>query len=267
MEEMSHHELVSDLADRCREFDARMVISNVGIGSRWLQSSIPIPDVMMIKKSYTKPDITIYEVKATRRDFMQDVGKGKYRQYFNICHRFYFACPVGVLKKEEIPEGAGLTVYNKDKKSWSIVKASRRWEGNLDQIDWMSIMFALKESQTRVRRLSERVVFEENVDLEQRAKRLPSEFRRILEDHRTAYKALKEREESIRNILKLDERSGWYEIERVIERLVKKEPWDAGEDVQFALDILRLAADNKHPKGKWWLEKLEKYGKLISGRE
>lgn len=66
-------------------------------------------DGLAIKKSWTKPCITGYEVKVLRNDFLNDE---KWPAYMEYCHRFYFACPKGLIQPEELPDDVGLVWYD-----------------------------------------------------------------------------------------------------------------------------------------------------------
>lgn len=71
-------------------------------------------DAISIKKSWTKPCITGYEVKVSRNDFLHD---DKYIHYKNYCNRLYMVCPKGLIQQEEIPDDIGLIYYNTEKKT------------------------------------------------------------------------------------------------------------------------------------------------------
>lgn len=81
-------------------------------------------DGLAIKKSWTKPCITIYEIKTSRGDFQ---GDNKYRLYLPYCHEMYFVCPTGMIDKSEIDADIGLMTYNHEKKSFTTrLKAPHR---------------------------------------------------------------------------------------------------------------------------------------------
>jgi hypothetical protein len=80
-------------------------------------------DVFATKPSWANPNPVVWEVKVTRQDFRGDTQTGKYRRYLPFCRRLYFACPSGLLKKEDIPEGMGLTVRGEN--GWHVVKAPK----------------------------------------------------------------------------------------------------------------------------------------------
>ncbi len=70
-------------------------------------------DGIGIRKSYTQPCITIYEIKVSRSDFLQDP---KWKLYLQYCNEFYFVVPRGLIDKSELPEDVGLIYYNPETK-------------------------------------------------------------------------------------------------------------------------------------------------------
>ncbi|ASS76839.1 hypothetical protein CIG75_19090 [Tumebacillus algifaecis] len=69
-------------------------------------------DALAIKKSWTQPCITGYEVKVDRQDFLRDE---KWPGYMKHCHRFSFVCPHGLIQPEELPDDVGLIYYKPEK--------------------------------------------------------------------------------------------------------------------------------------------------------
>ncbi len=69
-------------------------------------------DGLAIKKSWAHPCLTGYEIKVSRSDFVSD---NKWPAYLNLCHCFYFACPIGLIKPDELPNEVGLIYYNHEK--------------------------------------------------------------------------------------------------------------------------------------------------------
>jgi len=66
-------------------------------------------DAIAVKKSWTRPCVTIYEIKTDRQDFLSDE---KWPQYRKFCHKFYFVAPTGLILSGEISDGCGLITYN-----------------------------------------------------------------------------------------------------------------------------------------------------------
>lgn len=84
-------------------------------------------DVVAVKpRVYARKDLRCYEVKASRADFTRDVGGNKWRRYLEVVHRFFFAVPAGLVKTDEVPQGAGLIA--RGDKGWVTVKAARPHE-------------------------------------------------------------------------------------------------------------------------------------------
>ncbi|WP_128083539.1 hypothetical protein [Paenibacillus sp. DMB5] len=71
-------------------------------------------DGLAIRKSWSKPLLSGYEVKVSRSDFLRD---DKWMGYLPLCHEFSFVCPAGLIKPEELPEQVGLIYYNPDKET------------------------------------------------------------------------------------------------------------------------------------------------------
>ena len=118
--------LAEDLA-KAKDRRDWMTWVQIPLGSiMWGDGHVPRADVLAVRKSFTNPSFTIYEVKVSRSDFNADVNKGKYRTYFADCCQFYFAVPAGLVKKEEVPEGTGLIVRGEN--GWRVVKSAPRRE-------------------------------------------------------------------------------------------------------------------------------------------
>jgi hypothetical protein len=78
-------------------------------GPSWTSNGLLILDAIAIKKSWTKPLITGYEIKVDRGDFIRDE---KWVHYLQYCHRFYFVCPKDLIKPDELPAEVGLMYCN-----------------------------------------------------------------------------------------------------------------------------------------------------------
>jgi hypothetical protein len=50
-----------------------------------------------------------FEIKVSRSDYLHEIANPQKRyQAMNLCNRFYFAVPLGLVKVEELPEECGL---------------------------------------------------------------------------------------------------------------------------------------------------------------
>jgi hypothetical protein len=79
--------------------------AEVKCGPSFGSGCTPRIDFIACAKSWSKLCITGYEIKVDRQDFLRDSKWGNYLEY---CHRFYFACPKGLIRPEETPDPAGL---------------------------------------------------------------------------------------------------------------------------------------------------------------
>lgn len=80
-------------------------------GATWYNPKFQKLDLWVMKKSWTKPWITGYEIKNTRSDFLKD---NKWSGYLEYCTDFYLVAPPGVIQPEELPADAGLLVTSKN---------------------------------------------------------------------------------------------------------------------------------------------------------
>lgn len=76
-------------------------------------------DAVAIKKSWANPCITAYEVKVDRQDFLRDE---KWPVYLGLCNRLAFACPEGLIQKDELPREVGLYWYKGEGKPFRIIR-------------------------------------------------------------------------------------------------------------------------------------------------
>lgn len=76
------------------------------VGGTWTSTGDALRlDAWAMRKSWTDWRCIGYEVKVSRSDFTRD---RKWRRYLPYCHEFYFVCPAGLIRTDEVPDGAGL---------------------------------------------------------------------------------------------------------------------------------------------------------------
>lgn len=76
--------------------------------------SLKILDGLAVRKSWTNPCFTGYEVKISRSDFLRDA---KFYTYEELCNCLYIICPKGMIDRTELPESVGLMYYDPEKKT------------------------------------------------------------------------------------------------------------------------------------------------------
>lgn len=133
MKKWEHGQLVADLAGWL-DTDG-FVAGECRFGRAWGSNS-PIPDVLKIRKSYTRWDVQIFEVKASRADFLGELRNGKWQDYLPMSSRLYFASPVyGVVNDvAEIPAVCGWIVRGPT--GWKVIKIPkiRQFTPDADQL-------------------------------------------------------------------------------------------------------------------------------------
>lgn len=90
-------------------------LTEVKSGSTWMTSvgNMKILDGLAIRKSWTSPCFTGYEIKVSRSDFLRDA---KFYTYEELCNCLYIVCPKGMIDRTELPESVGLMYYDPEKK-------------------------------------------------------------------------------------------------------------------------------------------------------
>jgi hypothetical protein len=78
-------------------------------------------DVVALEHTWKPPCVKIAEVKVRRSDFL---GDSKWVDYLPFCNKFYWACPTGLLGRDEIDGQAGLIMVNADSGTGTVVKAA-----------------------------------------------------------------------------------------------------------------------------------------------
>ncbi len=162
--------LQHSLAEQLRQNPKLLVYEELPLGPN--MEGTQRADVLTMTKSYgDRIRLRIYEVKESRGDFTGDVGRGKYQGYFKSCHQLYFAAPTGLIKKDELPAGTGLIVRTEGK-GWHVVKAPPVRDMNVTKDLLLACLFRGQAEEQQNRRLSDRIILDENLALADRAKQI-----------------------------------------------------------------------------------------------
>jgi hypothetical protein len=96
-------------------------------------------DVFMIQPN--RQVLKGFEIKVSRSDFLSDLKErerlcwggttpigAKWKTYLKFCHLFYWVCPEGLIKPEEVQDPAGLIYVRPDEKSqwFQVMKKPKR---------------------------------------------------------------------------------------------------------------------------------------------
>lgn len=137
---MTHDQLVQHLAQARLARGDEIVVTEKGLGRG---SRMGRADVLTLTKS-RQLVVTIFEVKTNRRDFNSDTQQRKFMLYRGMSHRLYFAAPVGVLHKTDIPDGCGLIVLGEC--GWRVVKSCRVNAGFFPDADfYLGLLYRLHD--------------------------------------------------------------------------------------------------------------------------
>lgn len=99
-------------------------------------------DGWALKKTWQPVTMIGYEIKVSRSDFTSDT---KWLSYLPLCHQFYWVCPSGLIKKEEVSNDAGLIWVTKTgTRLFTKVKAPYR----RIEIPWELLVYVLMSRAT-----------------------------------------------------------------------------------------------------------------------
>ena len=159
-------------------------------------------DGIGIRKSYTKPCITGYEIKVSRGDFERDA---KWHLYLQYCNEFYFVCPAYLIKKEEIPDNVGLIWYYPDSKKL-IVRKKALWREIEEPVGMYRYIIISRLDRERIPFYKERAEYAKDYLADKADKRkLGQEFgSRLAKD-------LAEAQERLENLAESEKQSGLAE--------------------------------------------------------
>lgn len=161
---MTHNEAVKSLAGHFDPYDW-LIYTESGVRSDC------IPDVLLIKKAYARPDFRIYEVKVKNSDFKSDLSKLKFEKYYSYADRVFFAVGPDVtvdVKKELEGHPVGIMKYGKS--GWRTIKNAPKLTGN-KMIDWemyLALMMngKLWDKKDRLSRLDHEAMALKKIELE-----------------------------------------------------------------------------------------------------
>lgn len=146
-EAWTHKELLDDLEVQTEASRLGIHFREAALGSRmWRGGHVAVPDLLTIQKSYSKPDITICEVKATRTDLLSDVGEGKWRRYLPVCERLYFCLPQG-MEWKDVLGGEPVGIRIRTETGWRTVKKAPKRTMEKWDVDFALALLFLRKGQ------------------------------------------------------------------------------------------------------------------------
>lgn len=116
---------IKEILETRHKNNGDIFIAECKVGGTWnsgFENKCYRLDGWAMKKSWTNPTVWGYEIKVNRNDFLND---DKWQNYLPYCTDFYFVCPKGIIKPEELQENVGLlTVHGT--RLYTAKKAIRR---------------------------------------------------------------------------------------------------------------------------------------------
>lgn len=187
--------------------------------------SLKILDGLAIRKSWTDPCFTGYEVKISRGDFLRDA---KFFTYMELCNCLYIVCPKGMIDRAELPESIGLMYYDPDKKAITTRKKAiyRKIEYTPEML--LYIIFSRLESDRYPFFSSKQEYFEAYLAGKHDNRMLASAIRTKLVEENVRLE---------REVEKLERFSRQFEEYRIIKAVLDKHMiWGYGEEMGKRLD-------------------------------
>lgn len=265
------HEIKKGLAERHAD---DFFMTEVKNGPTWAakRGQLLQLDAIAIKRSWTKPCITGYEVKVSRNDFLNDEKWPAYMQY---CHRFYFACPKGLIQPEELPDEVGLLWYSPEYNTIGNLHTKRKAlfrniEISKDMLYYIIICRLEKdrhpffsderemlqmwvEDKVKREQLAWQVkskIFQDLYELEERARKAENTARRYKEDHEMFQKVVR-----VLNEKGLSPNVSWFdsnweeELMKVITSGVSKKAIQLSETIlRYAQQLLKVLGGESDEK-------------------
>jgi len=111
---ITHAYIQQKLYEHLLSNDKQFVVREACLGSPNFVILCQRADALTIAKSQCNFRVTIYEVKATRSDLLNDLRSGKWKGYTDFCHSISFVTLKGIAEKSDIPLEAGWIEYNSD---------------------------------------------------------------------------------------------------------------------------------------------------------
>ncbi len=187
-------------------------LTEVKSGSSWMtpKGNLMILDAFAIRKSWTSPCFTGYEIKVSRSDFLRDC---KFYTYEVLVNELYIICPKGMIERTELPESVGLMYYDPEKKTITTRKKAiyRKIDYSPDLL--LYIIYSRMESDRYPFFDSKEDYFREYVEGKRRHKELAYSVKtKLVEENARLEKELEALERF------KEQRNAFYDIQKVAEK-------------------------------------------------
>lgn len=226
-------------------------LTEVKSGSTWFTPAGMMKrlDGLAIRKSWTDPCFTGYEIKISRSDFLRDA---KFYTYEELCNCLYIVCPKGLIQRTELPETVGLMYYDPEKRTIITKKKAifRKIEYSADML--LYIIFSRLDSDRYPFFSSKKEYFQEYVQEKKTSKdlgysvksRLISENAELIRQIETLHR-FEESYDRYRAIMRVLEQHGiyGYSADSISEALNKRLSNSCPEDISSIRKSLEYVID------------------------
>jgi len=117
-----------------KKHEGDVIVPSCKNGETWGARDLSILDAWVLRRTYSPLTTIGYEIKVSRQDFERDQ---KWTAYLDLCHYFYFACPAGLIRANDVPQRVGIIWASKDK--LHTVKKSERVEPDMVKLQRLLI--------------------------------------------------------------------------------------------------------------------------------
>lgn len=138
----SHDALIADLLETI-DPELNVRIRETALGSKVLSDhGCPIPDIFVMNFCYKRPNIRIYEVKASTADLNGDVRRDKWESYVPYADKIWFA--VGPDVETDRLSNQPVGIMRREQKGWKVERKAPLLPGRkpFDEKTMFSLLFA-----------------------------------------------------------------------------------------------------------------------------
>lgn len=155
------------------------------------------PDIISVSSFKNMDELhpVIYEIKHSHSDFISDIRSPEKRStYIKYSEKFFYVCPEGVIKKEEIPDGCGL-IYVNNKSYRIMVHPNEKTVNDADKVSILLTLFlraSMNDGKIQIKR-NDKLLFNVIKNAEKYTARVESESIIFSSYHRDALRIIKEK--------------------------------------------------------------------------
>ena len=234
-------------------------VSECKNGETWGARDLLKIDAWALLRTYSPLTMIGYEIKTSRQDFEQDQ---KWASYLDLCHIFYFVCPAGLIRADDLPQRAGIIWVSKGGKLHTKRKAERV-EPDVKKLNRLLVYVLMARS-----RIVDSTYFISDEEPKSHLQSLREEVEKSNEKKELAYFVKSHVRDMIDQSRKIDREliNREQDIKRFEDKLAllgitwdsKKSNWQDTMQIDNEINLLKKRIDN------WTLSRMQQTGKLLT---